>query len=159
MRATILAVLRILIGAFFVWVGASMLLNQDLLYGGLLHKLNETGGPVEHYRTLFLRFIEFRETLVVYLVAGCSILAGVSYLAGLLVSLSSLGAAILVLNVGLASSSGNGVRLAAHVAAALFLLLLGHMGAGLKWGLDGWLIRYVKDWLVLFPLRRRAPKA
>jgi len=158
MRAIILAVVRILIGIFFLWVGVSMLLDQNLLYGGLIHKLNETGGPVEHYRTLFLRYTEFRETKVVYLVAVCSILAGVSYLAGLLVSLSSLGAALLVLNAGLASSSGNRARLAAHVAAALLLLLLGCMGAGLKWGLDGWLIRYFKDWLVLFPLRWRAPK-
>ncbi len=39
-RGRVIAVLRILIGIAFLWNGVSMLMDQDLLYGGLLRHLN-----------------------------------------------------------------------------------------------------------------------
>ncbi|MBI3662053.1 MAG: hypothetical protein HY234_03260 [Acidobacteria bacterium] len=156
-RARVIAGVRILIGIGFLWTGIRMLMNHDLLFGGLLHRLSETGGPVRFYRENFLRYIERYETAVVYLSAAANIGAGFFFLTGTLISLTSLGAAALVLNYGLASSAGNWPRMLAHVVAALLLVALGWLGAGLTWGVDGWLIQRFQDWLVLFPLRRKAP--
>jgi len=154
----VLAVVRILIGILFVGTGIYMLTDQDLLYGGLLHRLTETGGPVRFYRSIVLPYLERHETQIVYLWAAANISAGLFFVTGTLTSLTSLAAAALVLNCGLASSSGNWPRFLAHVAGALALLLIGRLGAGLAWGVDGLLIRRYQDWLVLFPLRRKAPQ-
>lgn len=155
--ARALAVVRILIGVGFVWVGISMLLDQDLLFGGLMHHVRSTGGPVRIYRDIFLRVVEPRETLVVYFASTVSILLGLLYLTGTLISLTSLASSFLVLNYGLASSSWNRPRQLLFFLATVLLLMLGRMGVGCTWGVDGWLIRRFKDWIVLFPLRRKAP--
>ena len=155
--ARVLALVRILIGVGFVWVGVSLLMDHGFLYGGLLEHLTATGGPVRHYLRMYL-FIERHETAFAFLSASASICAGVFLVTGTLVSLTSLGASALVLNYALASSSGNWPRFLALFAVAGVLLLLGRLAAGLTWGVDGWLIEHLEDWLVLFPLRRRAPQ-
>jgi hypothetical protein len=157
MPGKLIAIVRILIGVLFVFLGVRILLDQDLLYGGLMHHLNVTGGPVRFYSRFFLRAVEARETLVVYCAAGANIFVGVLFITGTLFSLSSLAAAFLVLNYGLASSASNYLRLFEFVLASALLIGLGCMGAGLTWGVDGLLIRSIKDQIVLFPLRRRAP--
>lgn len=151
-----LAVVRILVGVGFVCLGVSLLLNHNFLYGGLLEHLTATGGPVRYYWRMYL-LIEKYETLVAYLSASASICAGVFFVTGTLVSLTSLGASALVLNYALASSSGNWPRFLTLVTTAGVLLLLGRLAVGLTWGVDGWLIEHLEDWLVLFPLRRKAP--
>ena len=156
--ARVLAVIRILIGVGFVWLGVSLLLNQNFLFGGLIERLMATGGPVRAYLRLYL-LIERHETVVAYLSASASICAGVFFITGTLVSLTSLAASALVMNYALASSSGNWPHFLALLAAALTLLLVGRLGAGCTWGVDGWLIERFKDWMVLFPLRWRAPQA
>ncbi len=154
--ARVLAVVRILIGVAFVWLGVSLLLNQRFLFGGLLEHLTATGGPVRYYLRMYL-FIERHETLFAFFSAWASICAGFFFVTGTLMSLTSLGAAALVLNYALASSSGNWTRFLTLLAAAGVLLLLGRLAVGLTWGVDGWLIKRLKDWLVLFPLRRKSP--
>jgi uncharacterized membrane protein YphA (DoxX/SURF4 family) len=156
--ARVLAVVRILIGVGFVWLGVSLFLNQNFLYGGLLERLMATGGPVRPYLRMYL-IIERHETAVAYLSASASICAGLFFITGTLISWTSLGAAALVLNYALASSSGNWPHFLPLLAVALALLLVGRLGAGCTWGVDGWLIERVKDWMVLFPLRWRAPRA
>jgi uncharacterized membrane protein YphA (DoxX/SURF4 family) len=154
--ARVLAVVRILIGIGLVWLGVRLLMDHSFLYGGLLEHLTASGGPVRRYLRMYL-FVERHETLIAYLSASASICAGVSFITGTLISLTSLGASALVLNYALASSSGNWPRFFTLLAVALALLLLGRLGAGCTWGVDGWLIRRVKDWIVLFPLRLKAP--
>jgi uncharacterized membrane protein YphA (DoxX/SURF4 family) len=154
--ARVLAVVRILIGVGFVWLGVSLLMNHNFLYGGLLEHLAATGGPVRGYWRIF-PYIERYETTLAYFYAAASICAGVFFVTGTLISLTSLGASALVLNYALASSSGNWPRFLTLLAAAGVLLLLGRLAVGLTWGVDGWLIERFKDWLVLFPLRRKAP--
>lgn len=157
-RGRVMAALRILIGVCFIWIGISMLMNEDLLYGGLLRKLMSTGGPIRFYRTFALPFIERHETSVTHLIAAANIGVGLFYVTGTLISLTSLAAAFLVVNIGLASSSWNRPRQALFVLATALLLMVGRSAAGLTWGVDGWLIRRFQDWLVLFPLRRKAPQ-
>lgn len=154
--ARVLAVVRILVGVGFVWVGVSLLLDQEFLYGGLLEHLTATGGPVRIYWRMYL-FIERHETAFAFLSASASICAGVFFITGTLISLTSLGASALVLNYALASSSGNWPRFLTLLATTGVLLLLGRLAVGLTWGVDGWLIERLKDWLVLFPLRLKAP--
>ena len=156
--ARVLAVVRIFIGVGFVWLGVRLLLDHSFLYGGLLEHLTATGGPVRGYWRV-LPYIERFETALAYFSAVASICAGVFYVTGTLISLTSLGAALLVLNYALASSSGNWPHFLTLLAAALALILLGRLAVGLTWGVDGWLIERFEDWLVLFPLRRRAPGA
>jgi uncharacterized membrane protein YphA (DoxX/SURF4 family) len=154
--ARVLAVVRILIGVGFVWIGVSLLMNRGFLYGGLLEHLTATGGPVRGYWRI-LPYLERHETALAYFSAAASICAGVFFVTGTLISLTSLGASALLLNYALASSSGNWPHFLTLLAAALALLLLGRLAVGLTWGVDGWLIRRVKDWIVLFPLRLKAP--
>ena len=153
-----MAVIRILIGVGFIWVGISMLMDEDLLYGGLLRHLTSTGGPVRFYRNVILPIIERRETSFVYFAAISNIGVGVLFVTGTLISLTSLAAAFFVANYGLASSSWNRPRQLLFVLATALLLMVGRSAAGLTWGVDGLLIRRFQDWLVLFPLRRKAPQ-
>jgi hypothetical protein len=153
-----LAVVRILVGVGFVCLGVRLLMDHVFLYGGLLEHLMATGGPVRYYLRIYL-FIERHETLFAFLSASACVCAGVFFIAGMLISLTSLAASALLLNYALASSSGNWPHFLALLAAAGVLLSLGRMAAGLTWGVDGWLLRYFNDWLILFPLRRRAPVA
>ena len=157
-RSHVLAIIRILIGIGFLCLGISMLMNPDLLYGGLLRSLYETGGPVRFYNSIFLRVAEVRETLVVYVASGISIVLGLLYVTGTLFSLTSLAGAFFVANIGMASSSMNRPRQLMFFLATILLLMLGRACAGLTWGVDALLIRRFQDWLVLFPLRRKAPK-
>jgi uncharacterized membrane protein YphA (DoxX/SURF4 family) len=157
-RGRVLAVIRILIGLLFIWNGVSMLMDQDLLFGGLLRHLNSTGGPVRFYRDVILPLIERHETSFVFLSAWANIVIGVFLVTGTLISLTSLAAAFFVVNYGLASSSYNRPRMLLFSLATLLLLMLGRMGAGLAWGVDAWLIRRFKDWLILFPFRLKAPR-
>ena len=151
------AVIRIVTGLLFLWVGISILMNEDLLFGGLMRYLDLTGGPMRFYRDFALPVIERHETLLTHVVGFASIAVGVLYVTGTLVSLTSLLAAFLVANFGLASSSMNRTREVVFLLLTLLMLMLGRVGAGLTWGVDGRLIRRFQDWLVLFPLRRKAP--
>jgi uncharacterized membrane protein YphA (DoxX/SURF4 family) len=153
-----LACVRIVAGAAFFVLGCVKLNDPAFLYGGLLHELSDFGAPFPFYQKLLTRFVEHNQTLFAYLVGASGVLLGLSLLLGLLVSWSSLAGGFLLLNFACATSAGNPARLAGLLALAVALILLGRLGAGLKWGLDGWLIRHIKDWLVLFPLRLTAPQ-
>ncbi len=155
--ASVLAVLRILAGSAFIFSGVTKLLDDSFLYGGLMHRIYELGTPFPIYQKFLLRFVELHQTAFAAASAAGEITVGLSLVLGLLVSWGTLGGIFLVANFALATCAGSPARLAIHGGVALLLLLLGRMGAGLKWGLDGWLIRHVKDWLVLFPLRLQAP--
>lgn len=155
--ARALAVIRILIGIGFLWLGVSMLLSHEFLFGGLLERLTSTGGPVRYYRQI-LPYVERYETFLAHFSGIVSIVTGVFYITGTLISLTSFVAFAMVLNLALASSSGNWPRFLTLIAASLALLLIGRMGAGLTWGVDAWLIHRFKDWIVLFPLRLKAPQ-
>ena len=155
--ARVLAVVRILLGAGFVCLGVSILTNQDLLFGGLLENLNSTGGPMRYYRLLVPYFERF-ETYIVHLSGIMCIILGVMYMIGALISLASLTAFFLLMNYALASSSWHLQRFLVIFAMAILLLVFGRLAPGLVWGVDGWLLDRLKDWLVLFPLRRRAPE-
>jgi uncharacterized membrane protein YphA (DoxX/SURF4 family) len=155
--ARVLAVIRILLGVAFLCLGVNMLTNQNLLFGGLLERLNSTGGLVRYYR-LLVPYFEKYETSIVYLTAIMSIILGLMYIIGALVSLASLTASFFVLNYALASSSWHLQRFFVIFAIAVLLLIFGRLAPGIVWGVDGWLLDRFKDWLVLFPLRRRAPE-
>ena len=148
-----------LIGAGFIWSGASQLADPALLYGGLLHALEQYGAPFPFYRSFLSRFVELHQELFASAVAIGELLIGAGFLTGTLVSLSALGGAFLVLNFGFATSYGDLPRLLLHFASALAFLLFGHLCAGLTWGLDGWLIRHIHEAVVLFPLRRSLPRS
>ncbi len=150
--------IRILVGLWFVWSGVSILTDDDLLFGGLMRHLNSTGGPVRFYRDAVLPFLERHETSLTNLVGIANIAVGLLYVTGTLVSFTSLLAAFLVANFGLASSSSNRPRQVLFFLVTFLLLMLGRAAAGLTWGVDGLLIRRFQDWLVLFPLRRKAPQ-
>lgn len=153
-----IACVRILAGLGFLAAGVLKLLDEAFLYGGLLHHLTDIGQPYSFYLPIVNRFVELNQTLFAFATALGEILVGLSLLLGMFVSVGALGGIFLLLNFALATSSGQPTRLAWHVALALLLLLLGRMGAGLKWGVDAWLVRRLKDWLVLFPLRWKAPQ-
>ena len=156
-RGRAFAIIRILVGLCFIVIGVSILMDEDLLFGGLMRRLNSTGGPIRFYRVV-LPFIERHETSLTHLVGFANIGIGVFYVTGTLVSLTSLAAAFLVANFGLASSSWNRPRQAIFALLTLLLLMIGRAGAGLTWGVDGWLVKRFQDWLVLFPLRWKAPQ-
>jgi uncharacterized membrane protein YphA (DoxX/SURF4 family) len=155
---TTLAILRILCGVVFLAAGIWKLRDADLLYGGLLLRLEELGRPFPFYEKFIHRFFEFNETRLVIVVCVCEILGGTMLVLGAQVSLATLGAAFLLMNYAFATTSGNWLYFSFYAAGALLLLVLGRLGAGLTWGLDGWLIRRWQDWLVLFPLRMAAPR-
>jgi len=152
-----LAVLRILVGILFLYAGITKLLDEDLLYGGLLQRLESHGQAYPFYRSLLLRYVEFRQTRIAFLVAGGETAVGVCLLSGLFTSIASLGGVFLLVNYALATGADSPARLGAHIAGVLLLLAMGRCGAGLHWGLDGVLIRRLQDWVVLFPLRLKAP--
>lgn len=152
-----LAVFRILLGVAFVCLGVHILTNQDLLFGGLLENLNSTGGPMRYYRLLVPYFERF-ETYIVHLSGIMCIILGVMYMIGALISLASLTASFLILNYALASSSWHLQRFLVILAIAILLLVFGRLAPGIIWGVDGWLLDRLQDWLVFFPLRRKAPE-
>jgi len=153
-----MAIIRILIGVLFLAAGIVKLMNPTLLYGGLLLELSEQGQPYYFYDRYFLgRFVELHQEFFAHLVAIGEILVGLGFLTGALVSLAALGGAFLMVNIGLAVSSGKPLVMAVHVLSALVFLVLGRYGAGLTWGVDGWLARRINEVLVLFPLRFSLP--
>lgn len=158
MLGRILAILRILAGGVLLAAGVMKLTDEDLLYGGLLLRLEALGQPFGFYKKIINRYFEFHQTLIVFTVAVCEILGGILLILGAMVSLVALGAIVLLLNYAFATTYGNPLHFSYYAGGALFLLFLGRMGAGLTWGIDGWLIRYLQDWLVLFPLRLTAPR-
>ena len=153
-----MAVVRLLIGGAFLWFGISKLMNPTLLYGGLMFELSNYGAPYAFYERFVLARVEIRQELFVYLVAAGEIMVGASFLTGALVSWAALGGAFMMLNFGMAISSGHPLTMVLHALFAAVFLAMGRMGAGLTWGLDGWLVNRVQDWVVLFPLRLSRPK-
>ena len=152
------AVLRILVGVGFLFAGISKLLDEDLLYGGLMQHLDSYGRAFPLYERFLHRFVEFNQEMFVYAAAIGEILVGTCFLTGALVSLAAMGGALLIVNYGLAISYGNIPVMAVHLLAARVLLWLGRKGAGLAWGVDGWLVEHVNEAVVLFPLRRSLPE-
>jgi uncharacterized membrane protein YphA (DoxX/SURF4 family) len=154
-----IALIRILIGVFFLTLGIIQLMDPAFLYGGLLLRASEYGQPYVFYRRYLLgRYVEPQQEFFAYLVAGGETLLGASFLTGALVSWGALGGAFLVLNFGMAVSAGQPLLMALHLALALVFLALGRFGAGLTWGVDGWLAQRINEVYVLFPLRLSLPK-
>ena len=153
-----IAIIRILIGLAFLAAGIVKLMNPAFLYGGLLLELSEHGQPYSFYQRYVVgRYVEFHQEFFAYVAAISEILLGASFVTGALVSLASLGGAILMVNFGMAISAGQPLVMALHVLLALVFLALGRYGAGLTWGVDGWLARRINEVLVLFPLRLSLP--
>jgi hypothetical protein len=152
----VISVARILIGGASLYFGIRNLLDPDFLYGGILFRLSEYGDAYTFYQRVLAR-LEFQQTMLAYAVAICQVLLGLSYMTGALVSLASLGAALLTLNLALAVSAGNLLMLAGLLLCAVVFLVMGWAGAGLHWGVDGWLVRRVNERLVLLPLRLHLP--
>jgi uncharacterized membrane protein YphA (DoxX/SURF4 family) len=159
MPAYFAAILRMLIGAGFLWLGIRKLFDADLLYGGLMRRIEQQGTPFPLYGEFLLRYVELNQDAFVLAVAISEIAVGASLLLGLLVSLGAVGGAFLALNVALATTYGDMPAMALYLCASAVLLLLGRGAAGLTWGLDGWLTSHINDAVILFPLRRRAPEA
>ena len=158
MRPRGIAIIRILIGLAFLAAGIVKLMNPTLLYGGLLLELSEHGQPYDFYDQYLLgRFVERHQELFAYTAAIGEILVGLSFLTGALVSLAALGGVFMMVNYGLAVSAGKPLVMALHVLFALAFLALGRYGAGLTWGVDGWLARRINEVFVLFPLRFSLP--
>lgn len=153
----IAALLRILIGGGFLYLGIAKLLDAGFLFGGLMHHLRDAGAPFPIYEQFLLRFVEFNQEEWAYAAIGGEILVGLSLLLGLWVSAGTLGGIFLVLNFALATTWGNVPLLLAHVGLLAILILLGCCGGGLTWGCDGWLVQRISDRVVLFPWRRSAP--
>jgi uncharacterized membrane protein YphA (DoxX/SURF4 family) len=158
MLGKLLAVARILSGLCFFICGVLLLRDDTFIYGGLMHGLSGLGRPFPFFRPFLNRFVELRQTQVAELFAAAAIVIGVLLVIGLMVSWASLGAAGLLSGVLFATTYGSPLRLSAGLAAILAMLVLGRMAAGVTWGLDGWLLRHLKDWLVLFPLRLEVPR-
>jgi uncharacterized membrane protein YphA (DoxX/SURF4 family) len=159
MLSRALAVVRILIGGIFLWLGIRKLADPAFLFGGLMHTLAEYGTPYESYRRFFLqRFVDYNQEFFAYAVALGAILLGLSFLLGAMVSWASLGGAFLMLNFGLATSAGKPLLMALHALFALLFLALGRFGAGATWGVDGWLAQHIREGLVFFPLRLSWPR-
>jgi hypothetical protein len=152
-----ISVARILIGIAALVVGVKNLLDPGFLYGSLYFRLSEFGTPYTFYQRVLTRF-EFQQTLLAYCVCASQILLGLSYLTGAVVSLASLGAAFLVLNFALATSAGSVGWLILLLLCAAIFLAMGYAGAGLHWGVDGWLVERINEKVILFPLRFRLPK-
>jgi hypothetical protein len=147
-----------LIGVGLLAVGVSLLQDDSFLFGGILHRLDEIGQPLPFFSGTLARYVEPHMARSAYLVAGGLILTGAAFTLGLLVSWAAVGGAVLAMLFGLATGHGNAALLGAAVGAAAFLLLMGRGGAGLTWGLDGWLVERLHPTLVLFPLRMQPPE-
>jgi uncharacterized membrane protein YphA (DoxX/SURF4 family) len=154
----ILAIIRIASGGFFLLSGGKKLLDPGFLYGGIMHSLDAAGRPFPFYGAFLYGPVENHQVFFTFAVVIGELLLGGSLLLGAYVSLSTVCGAILVANIALATGYGDWPRLGGHIAAAVLLVLLGRAGAGLTWGLDGWLVDRLHPALVLFPLRRSLPQ-
>ncbi|MCL6567181.1 MAG: DoxX family membrane protein [Acidobacteriia bacterium] len=150
--------LRILLGGWMLYAGLAKLLDPGFLYGGLLHRLSELGRPFGFYDHYILsRYVNLHEELFAYAVSIGEILVGVSLVSGALVSLGVLGGCFLMLNFALATGAGDPATLLLHGVLTGVFIFLGVVGAGVWWGVDGWLTRYINEAVVLFPFRRTLP--
>jgi uncharacterized membrane protein YphA (DoxX/SURF4 family) len=113
----LLAMLRILAGGALLYSGVSKLLDDEFLYGGLLHQLTELGKAFPFYQSLLIRFVELHQTAFAFAVAIGEILVGLSLLFGLLVSWGALGGVFLVVNFALATTAHNVPGMIAHQSA------------------------------------------
>lgn len=154
-----LSILRILMGAALLFVGIQKLSDPEFLYGGLMHTLEGLGQPWPFYQGFLTGYVELHQTFFTFAFSCGEILLGVSFLLGAFVSISSVGGAVLVVNIALATAYSAPERLVAHLCGAALLLLMGRMGVGLCWGLDGWLVDRVAPVAVLFPLRLSVPNS
>jgi len=153
-----IAIVRILLGITVLALGVIRLTDPGFLYGGLMLELSEHGQPYAfYYRNVLGRYVLMHQELFAYALAIGEILVGLSFLTGALVSLGALGGAFLMLNFGFAVSAGKPALMAMHVFFALVFLALGRYGAGLTWGVDGWLARRINEVIILFPLRLSLP--
>lgn len=158
MLARAIAIVRILIGITLLAMGIMRLMDPGFLYGGMMLELAEHGQPYAFYQRFVLgRYVMMHQELFAYALAIGEILVGLSFLTGALVSLGALGGAFLALNFGFAVSAGKPLLMAVHVLFALVFLALGRYGAGLTWGVDGWLARRINEVIILFPLRLSLP--
>lgn len=159
MMSRSLAVVRILIGAIFIWQGILKLTDPSFLFGGLMLEVAEYGTPYAFYQRFFLsRFVEYNQEFFAYAVALGAIAVGLSFLAGAMVSWAALGGAFMMLNFGLATSAGKPLNMVLYALVALVFLALGRFGAGATWGVDGWLAKHVREGLIFFPLRFSLPR-
>jgi len=155
----IAAIVRMLLGGGFVALGVAKLMDAEFLFGGLLHRIGETGKPFPHYQRFLNRIVETQQEEFAYATAAGEILVGISLLSGLWVSGGVLGGIFLVANFALATTWGNIPMMLAHVGLIAMLVGLGCCGAGLTWGCDGWLVQRLSPRVVLFPWRRRVPES
>ncbi len=155
--AIVFAIVRILLGGAFIWLGWQKLNDPELLFGGLMRTLEDYGQPFPFYAKLMQQFVEPHQEIFIHAVAIGEILLGASLVLGLLVSAATVGGAFLLLNIAFATTWENWPAFVLHLALAALLIALGRAGSGLVLGLDGWLVGKLPDALVLFPLRRRAP--
>ena len=152
-----LAIARILLGILFVVKGVEKLSNLDFIYGGLMLALDAAGRPFPFYEVVLTNYVDAHQTIFTYLVVGGQLLLGLSFATGAFISLSSAAGAFMMLNIALATSYGSPARLATYLAGAAVLVLMGRLGAGLTWGVDGWVVNRSRSTLVLLPLRRTVP--
>ena len=157
MRQT-LAILRMVIGGGFVFLGVSSLMDEQLLYGGLMERLQDFGDPFGIYRRFVLTpYAAIHEEGFVITLSIIAIVAGILLLLGVFVSWASILSAGLIANFALATTAGHWGAFALYMGLALSLLLIGRVGGGLTWGLDSVLIQRLPPWMVLFPLRMTEP--
>lgn len=153
----IAAIVRMLLGGGFLFLGVAKLMDAEFLYGGLLHRIEESGRALPIYQRFLNRFVELQQEQFAYAVAAGEVLVGLSLLLGAWVSAGVLGGIFLVANFALATTWGNVPMMLAHVALLALLAGLGCCGAGLTWGCDGWLVTRLNERVVLFPWRRTVP--
>lgn len=153
----VVTIARILIGIGALVIGVKYLQDPSFLYGGLYFQLGEIGQPYSFYSRVLAR-LEMRQEMLSYILCACAILFGVSYLTGALVTLASVGAAFLLLNFAMATAAGNILWLLLLIFIALILLAMGFVGAGLHWGVDGWLVERIDERWLLMPLRWNLPE-
>ena len=101
------ALLRMLLGGGFIYLGVLKLQDPGFLYGGLVHEIRSFGDPFPLYERLLLRAVEFRQEFFAYAAAIGSIVIGASLLLGAFVSLGATVGAFLVLNFALATTWGD----------------------------------------------------
>jgi uncharacterized membrane protein YphA (DoxX/SURF4 family) len=158
-KRIVIVLARVLAGGFFLFAGVNKLLDPSFLFGGLLHELRAIGQPFDFYQEYVLsRYVELHQELFAYAAAIGEVLVGTSLLAGALVSLGALGGCFLLLNFAFATTAGHLLGLLLHIFFMALLVFLGVAGAGVPWGVDGWLVRYINEAVVLFPFRRTLPR-
>jgi uncharacterized membrane protein YphA (DoxX/SURF4 family) len=153
-----LAIVRILLGVFFIVKGVIKMRNADFLYGGLMLALDAAGRPFPFYEGVLSGYVDVHQRFFTYAIVFGQVVLGLSLVTGALVSLSAAAGALMLLNIALATSYGAPGRLATYLAGTVLLVLLGRLAAGLTWGFDRWLVQRSRSALVLLPLRLTVPE-